>query len=48
MINLNAKKMISIIKIIILDTKIFAKKLTIAFIFEINGSNIYIIIAFIN
>lgn len=39
--NLDNKKVISYIKIIILHTELFAKKIIVAFIFEINGNIIY-------
>lgn len=48
MIDLDAKKIVFDIKIIDLNTKIFAKKIIIAFIFKINSSNIYKIMVLIN
>ena len=48
MINLDIKKIVSAIKIIDVDTKIFAKKIIVILIFEVNNNNIYIKIALIN
>ena len=48
MIALDIKKVIFAIKIIDLNTEIFAKKAIIALIFEIDSSGIYIAIILIN
>lgn len=48
MIDLNAEKVISAIKIIDLDTQVSAQKIMVVFVFEINSGNIYIEIALIN
>lgn len=48
MIDLVTEKIIFVIKIIHLDTKIFIKKIIIVFIFKIDSNNIYMAIALIN
>ena len=48
MINLDTKKIISMIKIIDLDIEIFTKIIIIVFNFEINSNSIYIKIVLIN
>lgn len=48
MIDLEANKVIFIMKIITLNTEIFAEKIMVALIFEINDSSIYMAITFIN
>lgn len=48
MIDLDAKKVMFVIKIIELDVKIFAKKIMIALIFEIDSIVIYITIVLMN
>ena len=46
--DLNIEKVVFIIKIINLDTKVFTKKIIVSLIFKINNSNIYIIMTLIN
>lgn len=48
MIDLDAKKVVFIMKIIDLNAKVSAKKTTIVLIFEINGGGIYTAIVLIN
>lgn len=45
---LNAKEMISAIKIIDLDTKVFAEKTKVALVFKIDGNDIHTVMTFIN
>lgn len=47
-INLDTEKVVSAIKIIDLDTEVFTEKTIIAFVFEIDSSNIHIKIALID
>ena len=48
MIDLDAKKMVSAVKIIDLDPKLAAEKTMVAHIFEINGGSIHTKIVLIN
>ena len=48
MINLKAEEMVFAMKIIDLNTEIFAEKIMVALIYEIDGSNIYMVMTLIN
>ncbi len=48
MFGLNVEEVISIVKIIDLNTKVFTKKIMVVLIFKINSSNIHAEIASIN
>lgn len=48
MINLDVEKIVFVIKIKDLDIKVFAEKTIVAFVFKIDGHNIYIKMALID
>ena len=48
MIDLDTKEMVSAVKIIDLDTEVFAEKIMMALVFEIDGGDIYMEMALMN